>query len=65
MTRKRLTKLLMSCGYSRSEAHILAVSARNLFPSYASYWKLKEPWFEIVKAAFRVKCTLRFFWGDK
>lgn len=41
MTRKRLVKLLMGCGYSRNDAQLLADSARA-YPSYAEYWRRRQ-----------------------
>lgn len=36
MTRKRLVKLIMGCGYSRNDAQLIVARARN-YPSYAEY----------------------------
>ncbi len=49
MTRKRLVKLIMGCGYSRNAAQLLADSARG-YPSYAEYWRRQSLKFSFHKA---------------
>ena len=50
MTRKRLVKLLMGCGYSRNAAQLFAAGARS-YPSYAEYWRRKRLEYELHAAA--------------
>lgn len=58
MTRKRLVKLLMGCGYSRNDAQLLADSARA-YPSYAEYWRRQSLKFSFHKATLPAARALR------
>lgn len=61
MTRKRLVKLIMGCGYSRNAAQVEADTARRYFSSYATYWDLKAPFFRAAKVAIAIGRSLRNF----
>lgn len=57
MTRKRLVKLIMGCGYSRNAALLLVARARN-YPSYAEYWRRQSLEFSFHKATLHAARAL-------